>query len=327
MTDPKPYVLVKGTGGLGNRMLSVMTASLFAETAKRRLLIDWRDPIFTGRSGTAPDLFQELFTSPLVDPLPDTIEAKTVAPDLWRDRLNETLAVVGRDFDPLFYKKFGSFRQLAISLRRNDYPEDLIVFWSWREVMRPLRKHLCRMDSRYRQMTNLQILREAAQKYVKPCDRITQLVDQFVQSNFRPNMLGLHIRSTDLQAPVEKLLSLASRVAKERQCEGVFVATDNGEVETRARQMLPNVVTLPKKLPKGAIPLHYDPECQDRIETASQALVDMLLLSRCPTLVYASRSSFAYVASLYAPEGQILLDVDRMNPKIQFKRFAQSWVY
>lgn len=327
MAEAKASVLVKGTGGLGNRMLSVMTASLFAVTAKRRLLVDWRDPIFTGRSGTAPDLFRELFTSPLVDPLPDTIEASSVAPALWRDRLNETLAVVGRDHDPLFYKKFGSFRKLAISLRRNDYPEDLIVFWSWREVMRPLRKHLIRMNPRYRQMTNKEILREAAQQYLRPCERIESLTNAFVDEHFRGKMLGLHIRSTDLQAPVEKLLTLATKVAREQGFDGVFCATDNGEVEARVRQMLPNVVTLPKRLPKGAIPLHYDPECQDRIETASQALVDMMLLSRCPTLIYASRSSFAYVASLYAADGQVLLDVDGMNPKIQAKRYIQSWVY
>ena len=320
-------ILVKGTGGLGNRMLSVLTASLFAIVTKRRLLIDWRDPIFTGRSGSAPDLFSELFVSPIADPLPEPIEASSILPSLWKGRLDETLGVVGRDHDPLFYKKFASFRQLAISLRNVDYPEDLLVFWSWREVMRPLRSHLIRFDSRYRKMTNEAILREAAQIYLQPCERVQSIVNQFMAENFHSRMLGLHIRATDLQAPVDKLLAVASQLVRQHGCTGVFCATDNAEVEDRARKLLPNLVTLPKKLPKSGVPLHYDPECESRIETATQALADLLLLSKCPYLEYASRSSFGYVASLYAPDGQILADVDRFNPKVQAKRYFQSWIY
>ena len=78
---------------------------------------------------------------------------------------------------------------------------------------------------------------------------------------------------------------------------------------------------------RGGIPLHYDPECGDRVERATQALVDILLLSKCNSLVYASRSSFGYVASLYADPGQVVLDVDAYNPIVQLKRVAQSFVY
>jgi hypothetical protein len=320
-------ILVKGTGGLGNRMLSVLTASLFAVLSKRRLWIDWRDPIFTGRSGIAPDLFCELFVSPLADPLPETIHCDSVTPELWRGRLDETLGVVGRDHDPLFYKKFGSFRELSVRLRKIEYPEELLVFWSWREVMRPLRPHLVQMDRRYASLSNVAILRETAQRYLQPTERVNSMLQTFVGEHFRGKMLGLHIRATDLQAPVEKLLKIASRMVKKHQCDGVFCATDNADVEQRVRDMMPNVVTLPKKLPKGAVPLHYDPDCQNRVETATQALLDILLLSRCQNLVYASRSSFGYVASLYAPDGQVVVDADQFHPTIQAKRYLQSWVH
>ena len=325
--EPKACVLVKGTAGLGNRMLCVLTASLYAVVTGRRLLVDWRDPLFTGRSGSAPDLFCELFVSPLADPLPEKIESRSVAPSLWQDRLNDTVGVLGRDHDPLFFQKFGSFRNLAIRLGRTDYPEDVLVFWSFREVMRPIKAHLIRLDQRYRKMSDLEILRDAAKKYLQPCERVQSITNQFVSENYRKRMLGLHIRATDLQAPVEKLLRVAGQLVKKYNCDGVFCATDNAEVEVRARQMLPNVITLPKELPKGSIPLHYDPNCQDRVERATQALVDMLLLSRCPILAYASRSSFGYVATIFAPEGQVAIDVDRFNPKVQGKRFLRSWIY
>lgn len=325
--DTKASVLVKGAAGLGNRILSMLTASLFASVANRRLLVDWRDPIFTGRSGIAPELFSELFVSPLVDPLPDPIIADTVTPALWSGRLDETLAVVGRDFDPLFFTKFGSFRNLAVSLRRIDYKEQMLVFWSWREVLRPLRPHLTRTDPRFNSMTNLEILREAAKRYLQPSPRVQSIVTQFESEKFRGKMLGLHIRATDLRAPVEKLLQVAARIVRQQSCDGVFCATDNLEVENRVRTMFPNVVTLPKQLPKGAIPLHYDPDCQDRVERATQALVDMLLLSKCAHLTFASRSSFGHVASVFAPEGQTLVDVDRFNPKVQVKQYVQSWTF
>ena len=325
--EPKSCVLVKGTAGLGNRILCLLTASLYAVAANRRLLVDWRDPIFTGRSGIAPDLFSELFASPLADPLPERIESQSVAPSLWQGRLNETLDIVGRDNDPIFYDKFGSFRKLAIRLSRIDYSEDVLVFWSFREVMRPIRAHLVRIDEQYRKMSDLEILRQAAQKYAQPNERVQSITNQFVSEHFRDRMLGLHIRATDLRAPVEKLLSVAGQLVKKYDCKGVFCATDNAEVEDRARQLLPNLVTLPKQLPKGSIPLHYDPSCQDRVERATQALVDMLLLSRCPTLAYASRSSFGLVGNIYAQKEQVAVDVDRFNLKVQGKRFVQSWIY
>ena len=319
--------MVKGGAGMGNRILSLLTASLFAVAGNRRLLIDWRDATYSGRSGPSPDLFSDLFVSPLADPLPDHIDAPTVAPALWKGRLDETVDSVGRSIDPLFYKKFWSFKKLAVNLNRVDYTEDVLVFWAFREVMRPLRPHLIRLDPRYSKLSNQAILKEAAKSYIQPNERIQSIVDQFVKENFRQRMLGLHIRATDLMAPVEKLLRVAGRVVKQHDCDGVFVATDNAEVEERARKLLPNVISLPKQLPKAGIPLHYDPQCQDRLERATQALVDMLLLSRCPDLVYACRSSFGYVASLFSPLDQNLYDVDRYNPKIQIKQYLQSWVY
>jgi len=327
MGHPSRFTLVKGQGGLGNRMLSVMTATLYSLIMKRRMYVDWRDPIYTGRSIASQDLFQDLFISSLVDPLPDRLDFESVAPAMWRGRLEEMLGVVGREYDPDFYKKFNSFTKLGVRLKPVDYPEELIVFWSWREVMRPLRPLLVRLDDRYRKMTNVEILGDTAKKFLQPCERVQSLVNEFTATHFQPRMLGLHIRATDLQAPTEKILAVAQRQVLEQGCDGVFCATDNADVEDRVRSLFPNVVTLPKGMARGGIPLHYDPECGDRVERATQALVDILLLSRCNALVYASRSSFGYVASLYANQGQFVVDVDAYNPIVQMKRIAQSFVY
>jgi hypothetical protein len=321
-------VLVKGVGGLGNRMLSLLTASLYAAAAERRLFVDWRDSIFTGRSSKCPNLFDDLFVSPIVDPLPESIDAQSVVPALWQGRLDETVAVVGRSHDPNFHNRFGSFRDLAVDLRRVDYADDaLLVFWSWREVLRPLRPYLRRINNRCTGMSDWELLREAAKRYLHPCERVRIAVDQFIDKHFAPRMLGLHIRATDLVAPVEKLIRNAERTVRREGYEGVFCSTDNAEVAERARRALPNVVTLPKQMPPAGVPLHYDPAYGDRIERATQALTDMLLLSRCQCLVYAGRSSFGYVASILAPPGQVLVDVDRFNLRVRAKRYFKSWIY
>jgi hypothetical protein len=325
--ESRKWILVKGNAGMGNRILSLLTASLFAVVAKRQLLIDWRDPTYTGRSDAAPDLFRELFYSPLADPLPDHIEARSVAPAIWADRLDVPIDIFGIEQDPQFHKKFWSFRKLAVSLRRLDYAEEILVFWSWREVMRPLRRYLNEFDGRYHTMSNASILKDAVKQYLQPNDRINSIVSQFASKHMQGRILGLHIRATDLTAPVEKLLYVARRISRQQDCCGVFCATDNSDVEDRVRQMIPNVVTFPKQFTKAAVPLHYDPDCKDRVQRATQALVDMLLLSKCSTLVYASRSSFGYVASLFATHEQALVDVDRFNPKIQAKQWLQSWIY
>jgi hypothetical protein len=321
-------VVVKGMSGLGNRMLSLLTASLYAVATKRRLLIDWRDSVFTDhRSDRAPDLFVDLFVSPLADPLPEHIEARSVAPAIWQGRLDETVAEVGRRHDPTFYKHFGSFRNTAISLRRADYAEDVLVFWSWRDVMRPVRPYLTLIDKRFGGMSNWAILREATARYLQPREHIRARVDQFVAERFSGRMLGLHIRATDRVAPVEKLIRTAMRTVRQQKCEGVFCATDNAEIEERVRRTMPNVVTLPKQLSRGTVPLHGIGDCRDRVERATQALVDMLLLSRCQFLTYASRSFFGYMATIYAPKGQVVTDVDRFNPNEIAKKIGQSWIY
>jgi hypothetical protein len=321
-------ILVKGIAGLGNRMLAFLTASLFAVATGRRLIVDWRDPIYTGRGGMAPDLFSDLFVSPLVDQLPERIEARTAVPALWQGRLDETLAVVGRSHDPKFFKRFGSFRHLAVDLRQIDFAQDVLpVFWSWREVLRPLRPYLSRIDARFPQMSDWEILREAGRRYLQPCERIHAAVERFIAGHFTRRMLGLHIRATDALAPVGKLIRTAKRLVRQQQCDGVFLATDNIQMEERMRRTLPNVVTLPKEMPREVVPLHYDPACKDRVERATQALMDILLLSRCQCLSYSSRSSFGYVASIWAPSGQIAVDVDRFHPIIRAKKLVQSWIY
>jgi hypothetical protein len=47
--EPRPatFLLVKGRASLGNRILSALTGILYARLTGRRLLVDWRDEVYS----------------------------------------------------------------------------------------------------------------------------------------------------------------------------------------------------------------------------------------------------------------------------------------
>ena len=45
--DDKKYLLVKGTAGLGNRLLFLLSALLYARLTERLLVVDWCDQTYS----------------------------------------------------------------------------------------------------------------------------------------------------------------------------------------------------------------------------------------------------------------------------------------
>ena len=57
--DDKKYLLVKGTAGLGNRLLFLLSALLYARLTERLLVVDWCDSTYSNDGSNA---FPLLFT-------------------------------------------------------------------------------------------------------------------------------------------------------------------------------------------------------------------------------------------------------------------------
>jgi hypothetical protein len=89
ITEPtvEPILLVKGIAGLGNRLLCLLTASLYARLSGRKLVVDWRDENY---SSGAVNAFHHFFQSSLCAPADQVPATDSVAPAIWRGRLHES---------------------------------------------------------------------------------------------------------------------------------------------------------------------------------------------------------------------------------------------
>lgn len=325
-------LLVKGIAGLGNRVLALLTAALYGELLGRQTCVDWSDAVFAPEGDAETkhvNLFPLLFDSPTLAPWAPEMAREDVLPEVWRDKLGMTAANVSRQVAPQNFRDFGVFHRSSIDVARTDHEAALLVIWAWRERVLPMRRHLGALKPELRGLSDTELLRRLAAKHLRPSQRIQERVDQLWSAVPEGPSVGLHIRHSDMKAPVEPLVRRAERAIAKMEASSVILATDNADVETLVRSRIGDnlVHTVDKQFADPGVPLHYDATCRDRIQRASEALTDMVMLSRCEHLVYASRSSFGYVAHVLSDSCQTVEDSDRFNPRIQGKRLVQKYWY
>ncbi len=113
--------------------------------------------------------------------------------------------------------------------------------------------------------------------------------------------IGVHIRRTDNYQAInvstlEKFIYEMRKSLRENTATQFFLATDDPDVESHLKQIFPNkIIAYPKS--------GYD---RNRKVAIQDALIDLLLLSRCEKILGSSYSSFSEYASLY---NQIELNV------------------
>jgi hypothetical protein len=94
----------------------------------------------------------------------------------------------------------------------------------------------------------------------------------------------------------------------------VFVATDNRAVLETFEQRFPGLIHRPKWYPERVgDPIHGHRRCPDKLRMAEDALVDLLLLGRCSTLIYSGLSSFGRYASAMAQPRCTAIDVEGLH--------------
>src|SRR5262245_46211790 len=119
------FLLVKGSSGLGNRILSALTGILYARLAGRRLLIDWSDDLYSNnKSNVFPSFFQCSACVP-IDELPMT---DSVSPSIWRGHLYETADYMRSQYRTRENSEI--WREFSIDLTKLDYQEDVAVMWT-----------------------------------------------------------------------------------------------------------------------------------------------------------------------------------------------------
>lgn len=315
-------LLIKGKGGLGNRMLSAVTGLVFADLTGRMPVIDWRDGSYAPIGENA---YPILFDTPITR-LAEEFDswAGPASPTVWMGELKLTpqemlvKARVKNQATPFIYRKYST------SLSRLDAPEDVAVFWSYLPKFGRLAGHL-RRDPRFGGRKIENIIGEYLNRYFTPNARVRGEVEAMV-ARFGHPLIGVHIRYTDLKIPLGKIKETLRKRLLEKPGAAIFLATDNAQVQHEMLAEFPNLTHTQKYLNPDGSRLHWPTSEVEKVQEAENAMIDMWLLSRADHLIYSGQSTFSITSSLLGglKPGQ-MDDVDAKNLKVVAKRIFQDY--
>ena len=310
------YLVVKGSGGagLGDKILALIVAAMYARLTDRLLYIDWKDRTYGDATRNYfPDLFQTVGL-PLADRLPT---AGRTLPSNWAGRLALSLddIVVADGFS---WSRAGGRARYSFDQTRLEYDEDVLVMWEMDQF--PMVREL--YEAKFPGKTGLtdtQVQAAFFQTHFVVNADVQSRVEQFAADHFAQRLvLGVHVRLTDESEACRRNPTLAafvratSRILNESQAATIFLASDNRSVIDRFRSEFgpDRILTIDKWLPQAGMHLHKNPDCPDLLQSARDALVDACLLGRCDWLLASHESSFSRLAAIFSmapPERQILL--------------------
>lgn len=283
------YLVVRGSGGMSNRLQAVVAAVPYALLTGRTLCVDWRDSLYADDERNAFHDYFDLAGVPFIQTLP---ESRDIFPEFWRERLALPVAVEYL-FDNNHFDS-SVFDATRIDLGRTDYGHEVTVFWS--PGIDPLARLLPLLGA-VEGFAGLS-LEETAQlvltRHVTPRPEIVAAVDEFAAS-FTSPMVGVHVRHTDLESPVDRIVAEVRGIV-ERTGAKVFLCTDNLHVQRLFTKLFPGLLFTEKFISADGAPLHGLTEGVSSQRKGIEALRDMYLLGRCDHIVHYRLSSFARIA-------------------------------
>ena len=283
-------LLVKGSAGLGNRILSLLSAVLYAKLSGRRVVIDWSDSLYARNRGNS---FPLLFSKPASASI--DFQPASVAPPRWRDYVD---APAEHLLNTLKHRRERS--SLRADLSRLDYPEDVLVFWAQEERVHEMRRHFHGDFQALARKTDDAILRDLIRSELVLDPEIAARVSEFKQSAWSEEVVGVHMRYSDRRGRIKKTFGHVDRIIAKHPGSRVFLATDNEDLlrQARDRYGARRLIATEKWFPVPGQPIHRTAQGPDGLRKAQDALVEICLLGSCTWLVGDHRSSFAYVAAL-----------------------------
>ena len=301
----------------------------------RRLIVDWSDFTY---SDDGTNVFPLLFSCADAEPPLSIPITDSISPPLWRNRLEKSASVVISEVDPSLYTSRKGYRRFSYDLDRLDHPEQLLIMWSYTQLIRRARRHFRGDFAALAKRSDESILAELLRTTLILRPQIRARVDSWRAEHFgRGPVIGVHMRFMDTKIPhlpflkmrtsIDTFFSAIDRIMAKVQGAIVFVATDNREAQDLVEKRYPKVIATPKWFPTTGIEMHQNPECPDRFNNAIEALIDMYLLADCDYLVFPSSSTFSYISSLYSnmPRENIV-DVERNDPVIRMVKWARYWI-
>ncbi|MEG3437896.1 nodulation protein NodZ [Pannus brasiliensis CCIBt3594] len=293
------YILAKGGSGLGDRTLAAATAILYGQISGRKVIIDWTEGTYAPRGVNA---FHVFFDSPSVSDLDDLPATDSIYPPTWKGQLDQTFG--GRKEQ----LKIRGTDAISTDLSRVDYEEEILVFCSYGPKISQMRNLFTGDFKKYSQLNNSEILKYLLSNFFVLKPNIKKDFDGFIKSYFPAStkMIGIHIRYSDRKIPVETIYKTLDRVRRRNPDSALFLATDSQAILEDFKAKYDRVITTEKWYPPSGETLHQNwNQCPDMLQNGLEALRDLYLLSQCQMLIFSSRSSFGYVASLLSSRSKL----------------------
>jgi len=315
-------LLIKGKGGLGNRILSAVCGLVFADLTGRTPVIDWRDGSYAPEGENAYPL---LFQSPIPVAC-ETFDRRVapVSPPLWSGQLNRTPQQMIDKYMPHGHSGPFAYRKLCTDLTDLDSAADIAVFWSYLPKFGRLRHHL-NQHQRFRGLSDAQIIRDYLNRYFIPNERIGNAVSD-LSARLNGPVIGVHVRYTDRKVPITRIKKALRHQLLRLPDAKVFLATDSAIAQQEMEAEFGPMEGILKYLPEDGSRLHLPTSQIAKLQEAENALIEMWQLSRCDFLVYSRHSTFSVTsAHLGGLTKAQLCDVDKYTPTVVAKRLIQHY--
>ncbi len=334
MNQSKKYLIVKGTCGLGNRLMTLANALEYCEKTGRTISVDWSDGMFSPKGENAFTKYFVLRGCKWESNFKvDNNYNGTLYPDVARN-LPDTF-----ELDEYFHtcsanKKgskllsrlihFGS--GVAHTLLSEDCFKYYFVLWNHWELLeshRDLRSPKLGGNmfclggdlplSRREDIVYFGDFCPSYQpKYLRDKiflkDDLRNEIDIFAkENNIRDKTLGLHIRCTDknFKENLQKIFYVADNYINKYKLKNIFLSTDQYEIIKHATKFFGSKLVLYNKyLPHlengGKYGIHTwalgQEDEQLKVQMYHDALMEMYLLAETEYLLYQGNSTFSSVS-------------------------------
>lgn len=314
--SPDKFLLVKGVGGMGNRMQSALGAIWYARLTRRKLLVDWSDYYY---SADGSNVFPRFFQCPAASRSDDIPVTDSVRPAIWRGHLRDSVYDMRRRYGAGTALNWPNF---SVDLTTCDDQEEVIVMWTYNHQIELLRKNFAGAFNRLTEDSTEAIVRKMLQNDLLLHPSIRERVDEFKARCFLGKIVGVHVRYTDQRSRVWTILKTLNALLKHEPDLRIFLATDNRQITRLFEESYRGVIATPHWYSAvHGLAIHRHPERTAPMESGIEALVDLYLLADSNYLIVDSSSSFSYLAKLLtkAPDAHVQ-DVGHRDPPAPARR-------
>lgn len=334
MGKNRRYLIVKGTCGLGNRLMTLASALEYSVKTGRIISVDWCDGMFASKGVNAFNEYFEIKNFAWQEEIDiHKKDAASFYPDVLRnlpddfglDEYFHTCSA-NKNGNKVLARLIHFGSGVAHTLLSEDYFKfyfTLWVRWELQDCYMNMKSHkpggnkFCLGgDLPLARKEDVIIFgdfcpayhKEYLIKHVFLKENISTEIKNFSKNNgFGKGTLGLHIRCTDkrFEQDIDKLFEDVENFMSEHHLAQVFLATDQIEVVEKARQNWGNKLILyDKYLPElesgGMQGIHTWASKQEdgeiRRRMYHDAIVEMYLLAETEYLLYQGNSTFSAIS-------------------------------